>query len=1318
MKNIILLTILSFVGVFQTMATEPSNATKYYYKSATQVTLIAPSTHYYTSAQCTSNQDFIEYFYKTNESAYTSCSSSESSGVCLSTSKFTPSFIGSYPISIYAKKNTWRASGGCSTYISIGPYDTNVDYTLVVKNPAVSSSSITVCEGTSINLSNNITGDSGFTFKEGSTTLSATSWSPSVGTHTITATKSYENGTKTLNFTITVIDKPTTASTVTGVGSYCGAQTNLTLTASGSTSSNGTVKYYWYSASSGGTLLKSNSETYTVSPTATKSYYVETRATLNGVTCNQGTRKKATVTIIALPGVPTGVSNGGAYCGPQEVAMTASGGSNADSYVWYNSTPTKITWGLSTATLTDDTFTKDFADFGTPSTAEDYTYTVYSKSVDGCVSSSGKEVTVTIKPIPSKPVDQTTQFLCAYDAPGSITMQVSGDASATWEWSTKTDFSDNISTTNSFTANGLSSSKDYYVRQTVNGCASDYTTVTANVYPLPTVPTTVDGEVCISGKPTVSVSDITGSDYRWYLAETGGTKINGTSSTSYTPTSNLTSSRSYWFEYTDANGCDLENRVEVKAIVHSTAIEATVNDVHRCGPGNVSLPVTNAQPGYTYNWYELETGGGKLYTGTSYTTPSLSISKQYWVETLSNYGCTTNTGNRVLVTAYIESSPSPPGTVDQIHCQGGSFELQAAGTPVGGSYKWYDKDINFLADGLTYTTSNLSNTTDFYVKSVSQYNCVSTASLLKVTIVGDVVAPIANDKSICDHGSITLNATGGSVGDTYHWYDSDITAFSIADTPSYTTLDLNVTTSYWVEIETAEGCVSPRTEVQAIINPLPTLNIGSTVFLCTVGDTYDLTQDEGTTSGGTWSGTGVAAGKFYSSTSGSGEFQVTYDYTDPITGCSNSVNKLVSVAVITSVDAGEDVVVCQEYGYYDLYAQNFTPAGGLWTSTNAHLDAAIDNSGVTVDITGINPGVYEMIYTVGGSGCESTGSFNLTVNEKPVDVSYQEASVCGEGTVELQVLGATTGQYYNWYDSEMAISPFQTGASYVTPTITQSTTYYVSIENGNTGCEGNRAPITATVYPVPVIDAGNDLQFCDANATRDLTNDASILNGVWSGSGVSGNSWSATGLAEGDHIITYTYTTADGCTAVDDRIFSIGLDGGLVVTADNYTIGSPINFESSFEPSSIVSIDWFFGDSWTSGEIKPIHSYFEPGIFDVGYTVNLDNGCVGTFSFSDAVTIEGETVDIITGVKDLEEAKELSVFPTYVQNHLTLNYYSSKGETLSIKVVSPQGILVSEIEHLMSKGKNTISLDDILSKIPQGMNFIIINNEALKIIKK
>lgn len=62
-------------------------------------------------------------------------------------------------------------------------------------------------------------------------------------------------------------------------------------------------------------------------------------------------------------------------------------------------------------------------------------------------------------------------------------------------------------------------------------------------------------------------------------------------------------------------------------------------------------------------------------------------------------------------------------------------------------------------------------------------------------------------------------------------------------------------------------------------------------------------------------------------------------------------------------------------------------------------------------------------------------------------------------------------------------------------------------------------------------------------------------------------------------------------------------------------IGEEIEFvdESSNEYAEIESVEWSFGDSATSTELNPSHSYEEPGEYNVSLTVTDEYGARDTF---------------------------------------------------------------------------------------------------------
>ena len=83
------------------------------------------------------------------------------------------------------------------------------------------------------------------------------------------------------------------------------------------------------------------------------------------------------------------------------------------------------------------------------------------------------------------------------------------------------------------------------------------------------------------------------------------------------------------------------------------------------------------------------------------------------------------------------------------------------------------------------------------------------------------------------------------------------------------------------------------------------------------------------------------------------------------------------------------------------------------------------------------------------------------VNTNPTD-----GRSCGAGPVTLSAVGSGTG--IKWYASLTGGSPLASTATYTTPTLTETTTYYVTAFSGT--CETPyRIPVIARIDPVPVI---------------------------------------------------------------------------------------------------------------------------------------------------------------------------------------------------------------------------------------------------------
>ncbi len=184
-----------------------------------------------------------------------------------------------------------------------------------------------------------------------------------------------------------------------------------------------------------------------------------------------------------------------------------------------------------------------------------------------------------------------------------------------------------------------------------------------------------------------------------------------------------------------------------------------------------------------------------------------------------------------LVTFEVEL-PTPPTMPDSIaSCLGHTITL----TPSGGgvNYRFYADSTGGspLAGGdgvITFTTPILSNTTTYYISSLSDSGCES-STRTAVTVTVDLPNPpaVAAQLDICAGDSATITPTAGGVA--YRIYVDSIGGSPITggdSVTSFTTPIISTTTTYFIASLSAAGCESSsRTAVTVVVNPIPVVTI-------------------------------------------------------------------------------------------------------------------------------------------------------------------------------------------------------------------------------------------------------------------------------------------------------------------------------------------------------------------------------------------------------------------------------------------------------------------------------------------------------------
>ncbi|GAB3203362.1 photosystem II stability/assembly factor-like uncharacterized protein/uncharacterized membrane protein [Pontibacter aydingkolensis] len=185
----------------------------------------------------------------------------------------------------------------------------------------------------------------------------------------------------------------------------------------------------------------------------------------------------------------------------------------------------------------------------------------------------------------------------------------------------------------------------------------------------------------------------------------------------------------------------------------------------------------------------------------------------------------------------------------------------------------------------------------------------------------------------------------------------------------------------------------------------------------------------------------------------------------------------------------------------------------------------------------------------------SNNGTNITINSIPAAPSATPIARCGAGPLTLVATGGKEGRY-RWYTSQTGGTAIAgaTEASYLTPNLSNSTTYYVSVLSDK-GCESIRTGVTATINSEPEVSLAEFSQVCSSVTSMPLTG-GQPTGGIYSGLGVQNGTFNAAAAGNGIHTITYTYTASNGCTtsAIQNITVSTCADLGLVNVKQDFVV--------------------------------------------------------------------------------------------------------------------------------------------------------------------
>lgn len=273
---------------------------------------------------------------------------------------------------------------------------------------------------------------------------------------------------------------------------------------------------------------------------------------------------------------------------------------------------------------------------------------------------------------------------------------------------------------------------------------------------------------------TITRSAIPPANETWYWQDT----FDGFSTANSAATYTVTTSGTKYLRAKKGNCWSNPTATTITAYNLPGVATANVTPNVLCSPGNVVWSVSGAITSEeVYRWYKFATGGSPV------TPPTyINVTSTYFV---SIYNTVTKCeGGRTPVTVTYSPATTAPSVTGNARFGTGTLTLVANGTPVGGTYKWYNSSNAYLPpNALTYTTTSLSTSISNYmfVRSVSAAGCEGPQTAINVTIYPQPVVS-ATQTFVTKSVPVTLS-TG--VYDSYQWKNSSNVV--VSSSPTLTT---------------------------------------------------------------------------------------------------------------------------------------------------------------------------------------------------------------------------------------------------------------------------------------------------------------------------------------------------------------------------------------------------------------------------------------------------------------------------------------------------------------------------------------------------
>lgn len=682
---------------------------------------------------------------------------------------------------------------------------------------------------------------------------------------------------------------------------------------------------------------------------------------------------------------------------------------------------------------------------------------------------------------------------------------------------------------------GIGTHTLYYAYTNSSGCGDTaFQTITVNSLPIVNLST-----------PT-SACNNAGSILLNGGSPTGGTYSGtGVSGGYFNPITAGTGSKTITYNYTDGNGCS--NSAQSTITVNSSTNTTLSNIGNKCLNGGNSILVGGLPLGGTYSGTGISNG---MFNPGVAGLGSHAVS---YIYTNSN-SCSDTAYSTITVVNPPNVSLSNFASV----CAQSTPVTLTGGSPTGGSYfgtgvssGQFNPSIGAGTYSINYTVTDANNCSDTATSSLV------VNPLPTVSIIGLQSSICANNNPIQLTGSPAGGQFSGTgvIGSQFNPTTAGVGNHQI----SYSYTDANSCTNSISQSISVKSVPSVNAGTDATVNYSTTAQLSGTI-----------------TGGGNYSHIWSPASKVVSPTLLS---------TQTVSMNATQIFTLLASDLSTSCSDSDQVIIFVTGGplSLNLSASNnqvcqgdsltLTALGGGGTSNYNYswsfAGTIIGNQSI-LDFTPQSSGFYKIILNDGVTIISD--SIYITVNPIPSVSIGGLQSIC-EGSASISLYGGVPsgGTYSGAGVSNNSFNPLVAGVG--------SHQIIYTVTNANNCSNSASAQIIVNAKPNAVISAMNPI--CETAPSFSLTS-GSPIGGIYYGTGISNNNFSAVSAGIGSHTISYVYTNSNLCSDTATGVLQVqsnptanaGLDQTVLynnsANLSGSATGGSSNYTYSWSPSSMV----------------------------------------------------------------------------------------------------------------------------------------------------